>query len=106
MMKTVADTVLVKNDIFVQINPETARKYQLNEGLLAILTTPKGEVKVRIHLFEGIMPGLVAMPTGLGHTAFDDFLAGKGVNVNELIGPHGRCRFRLRCRLGDSGQAG
>ena len=87
MMKIVADTVLVKNDIFVQINPETAREYQLSDRQLAILTTPKGEVTVRIHLFEGIMPGLVAMPTGLGHTAFDDFLAGKGVNVNELIGP-------------------
>jgi anaerobic selenocysteine-containing dehydrogenase len=87
MMKIVADTVLVKNDIFVEINPETARKYQLSDGQLAILTTPKGEVTVRIHLFEGIMPGLVAMPTGLGHTGFDDFLAGKGVNVNELIGP-------------------
>ncbi len=87
MMKTVAATVLVKADVFVEINPETARKYQLNEGTPAMLTTPKGEGKVRIHLSEGIMPGLVAMPTGLGHTAFDDFLAGKGVNVNELVGP-------------------
>ena len=87
MTKTVAATVLVKNDVFVEVNPETARKYQLNEGTQAVLATPKGEGKVRIHLSEGVMPGLVAMPTGLGHTAFDDFLAGKGVNVNELIGP-------------------
>jgi len=27
------------------------------------------------------------MPRGLGHTAYDDYLAGKGVNVNTLIGP-------------------
>ena len=33
------------------------------------------------------MPGTVAMIRGLGHTAFDGFLAGKGVNFNELIGP-------------------
>ena len=32
------------------------------------------------------MPGLVAMPRGLGHTAYDNYLAGKGINVNELIG--------------------
>jgi len=33
------------------------------------------------------MPGLVAMPKGLGHTAYDKFLAGKGVNFNTLVGP-------------------
>jgi hypothetical protein len=29
----------------------------------------------------------LAMARGLGHTAYDGFLAGKGVNVNQLIGP-------------------
>jgi len=28
----------------------------------------------------------VALPRGLGHTAYDKFLARKGVNVNQLIG--------------------
>ena len=32
------------------------------------------------------MPGLAGMPRGLGHTAYDEYLAGKGENVNELIG--------------------
>jgi hypothetical protein len=27
------------------------------------------------------------MPRGLGHTAYDKFLAAKGVNINDLIGP-------------------
>ena len=27
------------------------------------------------------------MARGLGHTAYDAFLAGKGVNINTLIGP-------------------
>ena len=33
------------------------------------------------------MPGLVALPRGLGHTAWDEFLADKGINFNALIGP-------------------
>ncbi len=33
------------------------------------------------------MLGMIAMPRGLGHTACDTYLAGKGVNVNQLIGP-------------------
>jgi len=84
-IKTVEDTVLKGNDIFVEVNPRSARGFR--EGDHAILSTPKGSVKVRVHHFNGIMPGLVALPRGLGHTAYDEYLAGKGINFNELIGP-------------------
>ncbi len=33
------------------------------------------------------MPGVVAMPKGLGHRTKDRFTAGKGSNVKELMGP-------------------
>jgi len=87
VMKSVDDTVLKGNNVFVEINPKTAREQGLREGQLAMLSTPVGKAKVKVHLFDGIMPGLVALPRGLGHTAFDDYLAGKGINFNELIGP-------------------
>ncbi len=80
-------TVLKGKDVFVEVNPETAQKYGLREGQRAILSTPKGNANVKVHLFDGIMPGIVALPRGLGHTAYDNYLAGKGVNFNELIGP-------------------
>lgn len=84
--KTVEDTILKKKDIFVEVNPKTAKPLGLKEGACAELVTPKGKAKVKIHLYEGIMPGLVGMPRGLGHTAYDEYLSGKGVNVNELYG--------------------
>lgn len=87
MVKTVADTVIKGRDGFVEVNPRTASAAGLREGDPATLTTPRGEARVRVHLFEGIKPGVVAMVRGLGHTAFDGYLAGKGVNVNQLIGP-------------------
>ena len=87
MIKSVADTVIKGKDGFVEVNPQTASAAGLAEGALATLTTPRGEARVRVHLFEGIKPGVIAMARGLGHTAYDGFLAGKGVNVNELIGP-------------------
>ncbi|WP_155310341.1 menaquinone reductase molybdopterin-binding-like subunit QrcB [Desulfosarcina ovata] len=87
MIKTVADTVIKGKDGFVEINPQTAGEMGLSEGDLATLTTPRGEAPVRVHLFEGIKPGVIAMAKGLGHTAYDGFLADKGINVNELIGP-------------------
>ncbi|MFH2220157.1 MAG: menaquinone reductase molybdopterin-binding-like subunit QrcB [Pseudomonadota bacterium] len=87
VVKTVEDTVLKGNDVFVEVNPETAKKYGLREGRPATLDSPKGSAKVLVHLSDGIMPGYVAMPRGLGHTAYDKFLAGKGKNFNEFIGP-------------------
>jgi len=87
MVKTVSDTVIKGQHGFVDINPETAKRLGLADGQLAKLTTPVGEATVGVHFEYGIMPGVVAMPRGLGHTAYDAFLAGKGVNVNQLIGP-------------------
>ena len=87
MIKSVADTVIKGKDGFVEVNPQTASAAGLTEGALATLTTPRGQAQVRIHLFEGIKPGVIAMARGLGHTAYDGYLADKGVNINELIGP-------------------
>ncbi|MCF8093858.1 MAG: molybdopterin-dependent oxidoreductase [Desulfobacteraceae bacterium] len=85
MTKTVDADVIRNNDIFVELNPGTAKKLGFSEGDAAILKTPAGEARVRIHLFEGLMPGLVAMPTGLGRNAFSSYIAGKGANVNALL---------------------
>lgn len=87
VMKSVDDTVLKGTDVFIEINPKTAGEHGLREGQRAMLSTPVGQAKVKVHLFDGIMPGLVALPRGLGHTAYDEYLAGKGINVNELMGP-------------------
>lgn len=86
VIKTVEDIVLKGKDIHVEINPATAKAYGLSESSSAIIETPRAKAKVKIHLFEGIMPGLIAMPRGLGHSAYDNYLADKGINVNELIG--------------------
>jgi anaerobic selenocysteine-containing dehydrogenase len=87
MIKTVEDTVLKGVQVLVEVNPETAKRLGLSEGKTAVLTTPKGKTAVKIHLFDGIRPGVVAMPRGLGHSAYDKYLAGKGFNFNEIIGP-------------------
>jgi len=87
VVKTVEDTILKKNDVLVEINPATAKSLGLKDGSFASLATPKGNARVRVYLFDGIMPGLVALPRGLGHTANDRFLAGRGVNYNTMAGP-------------------
>jgi len=86
MMKTVPDTMLKQKAGWVEINPETAAQQGLSDGQAAVLTTPKGKASVLIHYNHGLMPGLIAMVRGLGHSAHDQFLTGKGTNINSLMG--------------------
>lgn len=85
--KTLLDTQLFRDQSVVEINPETARKLRLREGDSAVLQSSAGKAQVRVTVFEGAMPGIVYVPSGLGHTAYDEFLSGKGTNPNELIVP-------------------
>jgi anaerobic selenocysteine-containing dehydrogenase len=84
--KTLEENELKENDLFVEINPKTGAKYGLGEGDKATLATPKGKAKVLVNLSDGIMPGVIGIPKGLGHAAYDDYLAGKGVSANGLMG--------------------
>ncbi|RLB30955.1 MAG: hypothetical protein DRH11_14040 [Deltaproteobacteria bacterium] len=85
LYKSLFDTQLLKDDSFAEINPKTAAKYGLKQGDLVMVKSPKGEVRVRLNLFEGAMPGMVYLPMGFGHTAYDEFLRGKGANPNDIV---------------------
>jgi len=84
-VKTVSDKVISGKYSVVEINPATAGA--LKDGDVAVLKTAMGTAKVKIGFNEGIMPGVIGMPRGLGHTFNNPYVAGKGVNVNDLIGP-------------------
>ena len=71
----------------VEINPATAKPLGLSEGKTASLTTAKGSARVKVHLTNRIMPGVIAIPRGLGRMIDDRFLAGRGVNYNQLSSP-------------------
>jgi anaerobic selenocysteine-containing dehydrogenase len=86
LVKIVSDKVLKGETLLVEVNPETAKAAGFSEGDQATLKTPLGSASVRVHLSDGLMPGLVAIPRGLGHTAYDSYLADKGTNANDLIG--------------------
>lgn len=84
-VKTVSDKVISGKYSVVEINPASAGP--LKNGDFAVLKTVMGKALVKIGLNEGIMPGVIGMPRGLGHAFNNPYVAGKGVNVNDLIGP-------------------
>jgi menaquinone reductase, molybdopterin-binding-like subunit len=85
MTKNVWDFVLKGNDSFVDLHPQTAQALGLSEGSGALLKTPRGELPVRVHLSHGARVGVVYLVEGLGHTAYDQFIKGKGVNANSIV---------------------
>ncbi len=84
-VKTVSDEEIKGKDSFAQMNPETARKLGVSQGDRVKINTPAGSATVRVQVFEGVMPGLIGMPRGLGHTVDNPYVARKGVNTNQLI---------------------
>jgi anaerobic selenocysteine-containing dehydrogenase len=87
LIKALEDTILQGNDVLVEVNPATAKKLGLSNSQYATLSTPAGSGKVKIFYFDGIMPGVIAIPRGLGHIGDNKFLDGKGVNYNTLSKP-------------------
>jgi anaerobic selenocysteine-containing dehydrogenase len=85
MTKTIEDTVLRKHDLFVNLNPLTAKDVGVSEGDAVKLTTACGAVQVRVHLNPGTPPEVVEIPLGFGHTAQSKWIAGKGVNANDVL---------------------
>ena len=88
LYKTILDNMLLKKDSFIEINPETARKYRLAKGDLVIVESRRGSLQARVNIFEGARPGVIFMPMGFGHTGFDDYNQNKGVNPNNIVGNH------------------
>jgi anaerobic selenocysteine-containing dehydrogenase len=84
LIKALEATILKGNDVLVEVNPATAAKYGLKDGRQTTLSTPRGKAVVKVHVFDGIMPGVIAIARGLGHTAYDKFLAHKGASYNAL----------------------
>jgi anaerobic selenocysteine-containing dehydrogenase len=87
MTKMLFDFELTGNDLCVEINPQTAAKAGLKEGMPVGLKTERGTFRARVHLTNVARPGAVFIPAGLGHQGFDAYIKGKGVNANEILIP-------------------
>jgi anaerobic selenocysteine-containing dehydrogenase len=87
--KTLYDHQLKADESFIEINPETASRYHLIQGDRVVIESRKGSVHARVNLFEGAMPGVIFMLSGLGHRGYDGYQNGKGDNPNTLAGEEG-----------------
>lgn len=85
LTKTLFDTQLRNEELFAEVNPATAAKLRLKEGDRVLVQSDAGEARVRVHLFEGAMPGSIYLPLGFGHTAYGIYQKDKGINAAKLV---------------------
>ncbi len=82
---TIRDTELANNVLCAQMNSATAASMGLQAGEAVTVASASGSCKAVVCLSESLMTGVVAMPLGFGHTAWDEFSKNKGANVYELM---------------------
>ena len=58
-----------RNDTFLEIHPETAKKRGIRNGDRVRITTPLGSIETRARLYPATRPDVVVLPYGLGHWA-------------------------------------
>ena len=85
LTKYLGEETLIKNNLVVQIHPDTARAISLREGDRVEIKSVKGKIKARIHLFEGARPDCVFVPLGMGHKAYDPTLKDRGDNPYPML---------------------
>ena len=70
---------------WLEINPETAHNYGLEDRKMAWIESANGRLQVETRFFNGIRPDTVHLHLGLGHTSFGRFGTGIGVNAKDII---------------------
>ena len=72
-------------DNLVEMNREAADEFGIGDGDTVVVESDFGEIQAKARVFEGILPGAVAIATGQGHYASGRWADGIGVNPNEII---------------------
>ena len=77
-------------DGWVQVHPDTARSLGVSQNGIVELRTDAGVISLPALISEHVRPGVLAVPTGQGHTAYGRYANGKGANVWSLLSGWGK----------------
>lgn len=75
---------IISGRLVAQINPKTAQELGLHDEQGMRVQSGTYTFEAHVHYHEGVMPGVLSLPAGLGHSAFDEFSQNKGVNVVQM----------------------
>ena len=72
---------------WIELNPVTAAELGVADGDVVAVQSPTGSIEAPVLVYSAIMPNVVAMPIGQGHTQYGRYASGRGVNPLEIVAP-------------------
>ena len=69
---------------WVEVNPETARKLDVEEGDVLTIASPQGSLELPVFVYPGLRPDVISIPVGQGHTQYGRYAANRGANPLRL----------------------
>jgi anaerobic selenocysteine-containing dehydrogenase/Fe-S-cluster-containing dehydrogenase component len=97
-------------DSWIEVHPETAAKLGLTKdyssrylyaGINVIeISTPNGTFEASAHITPLVMPGVLAMPIGQGHSEYGRYAKNRGVNLWAFL-PEGARSVTVQARTTD-----
>jgi len=70
---------------WVEIHPETAKRFGVAEGDKVEVRTSRGRLVLPVKVYSGLMREVIAIPFGLGHATGGRWCAGIGDNPAQLV---------------------
>lgn len=83
--KTITSNELTHGTSVARCNGATAREFGLRNGNNVTLSNTAGTLHAQVRIDEGVADQTVALTAGFGHTDFDAYNDGKGMNVMRLF---------------------
>jgi len=75
-------------DSWAELHPSTAKKIGVKEGDMVKIASASGEINVKVYIYKGVHPDVVAVPLGQGHDAgFSRYAKDRGVNSLSILDP-------------------
>lgn len=72
---------------WAEMHPDTAKRVGVRTDDVVIVERNGRRIEVSVYVWEGTVPGVVAIPMGEGHKYYGRYARNIGVNVFPLLGP-------------------
>jgi anaerobic selenocysteine-containing dehydrogenase len=86
LQETPDPTTTVVWNSWVEINPLTADKLDVEDDDVVRVISPFGELEASVYRYPAIRPDTIAIPFGQGHTAYGRYAQNRGANLAGLFG--------------------
>ncbi len=72
-------------DAWIEIHPDDAGRLNIRNGSRIQVTSRQGSIELPAYIYNGVQPGVVAIPLGQGHVRYGRYAENRGANPIEIL---------------------